>query len=108
MVAKSMDDLVSLCKRRGFVFQSGEIYGGLKGTYDYGPLGVELKHNLKNAWWRAMVYDRDDVEGLDSSILANKLIFKHSGHETTFTDPLVDCRKCKQRMRADKLLKTPN
>ncbi len=103
MVAKSMDDLVSLCKRRGFVFQSGEIYGGLKGTYDYGPLGVEMKRNLKNAWWKAFIYDRDDFEGIDSSILSNKLIFKHSGHEDTFTDPLVDCRKCKQRMRADKL-----
>ncbi len=104
MTAKTMEDLVSLCKRRGFVFQSGEIYGGLKGTYDYGPLGVELKNNLKSAWWRAMIYDRDDIEGLDSSILSNRLIFKHSGHETTFTDPLVDCKKCKQRMRADKLL----
>ncbi|MBD5405245.1 glycine--tRNA ligase [bacterium] len=104
MTAKSMEDLVSLCKRRGFVFQSGEIYGGLKGTYDYGPLGVELKNNLKNAWWRAMIYDRDDTEGLDSAVLSNRLIFKHSGHETTFTDPLVDCKKCKQRMRADKLL----
>ncbi len=103
MVAKSMDDLVSLCKRRGFVFQSGEIYGGLKGTYDYGPLGVELKKNLKNAWWKSFVYDRDDIEGLDSSVLSNPLIFRHSGHETTFTDPLVDCKKCKQRMRADKL-----
>lgn len=103
MVAKTMNDLVSLCKRRGFVFPSGEIYGGLKGTYDYGPLGVELKNNLKSAWWRAFVFDRDDIEGLDSSVLSNPLIFKHSGHETTFTDPLVDCRSCKQRMRADKL-----
>ncbi len=105
MSSKTMDDLVSLCKRRGFVFPSSEIYGGLKGTYDYGPLGVELKNNLKNAWWKFFVYDRDDIEGLDSSILSNKLIFKHSGHESTFTDPLVDCRDCKQRMRADKLLK---
>ena len=105
MVAKTMDELVSLCKRRGFVFQSSEIYGGLKGTYDYGPLGVELKNNLKAAWWKAFIYERDDFEGLDSSILSNRLVFKHSGHEDTFTDPLVDCKKCKQRMRADKLLK---
>ena len=105
MVAKTMDELVSLCKRRGFVFQSSEIYGGLKGTYDYGPLGVELKNNLKAAWWKAFIYERDDFEGIDSSILSNRLVFKHSGHEDTFTDPLVDCKKCKQRMRADKLLK---
>ena len=103
MAAKSMDELVSLCKRRGFIFQSGELYGGLKGFYDYGPLGVELKNNLKAAWWKAMVYDRDDVEGLDSAIVGNRLIYRHSGHEETFTDPLVDCRKCKQRMRLDKL-----
>ena len=105
MVAKTMDDLVSLCKRRGFVFPSSDIYGGLKGTYDYGPLGVELKNNLKKSWWKTFVYLRDDIEGLDSAILSNKFIFKHSGHESTFTDPLVDCKKCKQRMRADKLLK---
>ena len=105
MAIKTMDDLVSLCKRRGFVFPSSEIYGGLKGTYDYGPLGVELKNNLKNAWWKFFVYDRDDIEGIDSAILSNKLVFKHSGHETTFTDPLVDCKSCKQRMRADKLVK---
>ena len=105
MTAKTMDDLVSLCKRRGFVFPSGDIYGGMKGTYDYGPLGVELKNNLKKAWWKSFVYERDDIEGLDSSILSNKLIFKHSGHENTFTDPLVDCKDCKQRMREDKLLK---
>ena len=105
MTAKTMDDLVSLCKRRGFVFPSGDIYGGMKGTYDYGPLGVELKNNLKKAWWKSFVYERDDIEGLDSSILSNKLIFKHSGHENTFTDPLVDCKNCKQRMREDKLLK---
>ncbi|MDR1477144.1 MAG: glycine--tRNA ligase [Rickettsiales bacterium] len=103
MPAKSMEELVSLCKRRGFIFQSGDIYGGLKGFYDYGPLGVELKNNLKAAWWKAMVYDRDDVEGIDASVIGNRLIYKHSGHEATFTDPLVDCRECKQRMRLDKL-----
>ena len=105
MTAKNMEDLVSLCKRRGFIFPASDIYGGLKGTYDYGPLGVELKNNLKAAWWSAMIYDRDDIEGLDSSILGNRLIYKHSGHEDTFSDPLVDCRACKQRMRLDKLVK---
>ena len=81
MTAKTMDELVSLCKRRGFIYQSNEIYGGLRGLYDYGPLGVELKNNLKQAWWRAMVYDRDDVEGLDASILTNPKVLQYSGHE---------------------------
>jgi len=105
-----MDELVALCKRRGFIFQSSDIYGGLQGLYDYGPLGVELKNNLKNAWWRAMVYDRDDVEGLDAAILTNPLTLRYSGHEATFTDPLVDCRNCKSRYRADHLAsdKCPN
>ena len=98
-----MEELVSLCKRRGFIFQSSDIYGGLQGMYDYGPLGVELKNNLKAAWWRAMVYERDDVEGLDAAILTNPLTLKYSGHEDTFTDPLVDCRSCKARHRADHL-----
>jgi glycyl-tRNA synthetase len=96
-----MDELVSLCKRRGFVFQSSDIYGGLQGVYDYGPLGVELKNNLKAAWWRAMVFERDDVEGLDAAILTNTKVLHYSGHEATFTDPLVDCRQCKSRWRAD-------
>jgi len=105
-----MDELVSLCKRRGFIFQSSDIYGGLQGIYDYGPLGVELKNNLKAAWWRSMVYERDDVEGLDAAILTNPLTLKYSGHEDTFTDPLVDCRNCKARHRADHLTerKCPN
>jgi glycyl-tRNA synthetase len=98
-----MDELVSLCKRRGFVFQSSDIYGGLQGIYDYGPLGVELKNNLKAAWWRTMVYERDDVEGLDAAILTNPRVLHYSGHEATFSDPLVDCRKCKSRWRADHL-----
>jgi glycyl-tRNA synthetase len=98
-----MEELVSLCKRRGFIFQSSDIYGGLQGLYDYGPLGVELKNNLKAAWWRAMVYERDDVEGLDAAILTNPLTLRYSGHEETFTDPLVDCRNCKTRHRADHL-----
>ena len=100
-----MDELVALCKRRGFIFQSSDIYGGLQGVYDYGPLGVELKNNLKAAWWRAMVYERDDVEGLDAAILTNPLTLQYSGHEATFTDPLVDCRQCKSRWRADHLEK---
>ena len=98
-----MDELVSLCKRRGFIFQSSEIYGGLQGMYDYGPLGVELKNNLKNAWWKSMVYERDDVEGLDASILTNRLVLNYSGHEDTFTDPMVDCKSCGERFRADQI-----
>ena len=98
-----MEDLVSLCKRRGFVFQSNELYGGMQGLYDYGPLGVELKNNLKAAWWSSMVYERDDVEGLDAAILSKPSVLKFSGHEDTFTDPLTDCRSCKSRWRADSL-----
>ncbi len=98
-----MDELVALCKRRGFIFQSNEIYGGLQGLYDYGPLGVELKNNLKQAWWRELVFDRDDVEGLDASILTKSDVLKYSGHEDTFTDPLVDCKECNSRWRADQL-----
>ena len=98
-----MEDLVALCKRRGFIFQSNEIYGGLQGLYDYGPLGVELKNNLKQAWWREMVFDRDDVEGLDASILTKPNVLKFSGHEDTFSDPMVDCKSCNQRFRADQV-----
>ena len=98
-----MDELVALCKRRGFIFQSNEIYGGLQGLYDYGPLGVELKNNLKQSWWSLMVYDRDDVEGLDASILTHPDVLRFSGHEDTFTDPLVDCKKCKSRWRLDQI-----
>ena len=103
MTAKTMDDLVSLCKRRGFIFQSGEIYGGLQGMYDYGPLGVELKNNLKSAWWASMVYENDNIEGLDASILSNPTVLKYSGHEDTFSDPMVDCKTCKSRFREDQL-----
>ena len=95
-----MEELVALCKRRGFIFQSSEIYGGLQGLYDYGPLGVELKNNLKQSWWASMVYDRDDVEGLDASILTHPEVLKYSGHEDTFSDPMIDCRSCKSRWRA--------
>lgn len=101
MPAVTLDQVVSLCKRRGFIFPGSDIYGGLQGTYDYGPLGVELKNNLKLAWWRANVYERDDMEGLDAAILMNRLTWKYSGHEETFIDPLVDCRACKSRWRAD-------
>ncbi|MBQ9089927.1 MAG: glycine--tRNA ligase [Alphaproteobacteria bacterium] len=101
MPATTMEQLVSLCKRRGFIFQNADIYGGLQGVYDFGPLGVELKNNLKAAWWRSMIYERDDVEGLDASILTHQRVLHYSGHEATFTDPLTDCKKCKNRFRAD-------
>jgi glycyl-tRNA synthetase len=99
-----MEKIVSLCKRRGFIFQSSEIYGGLNGVWDYGPLGVELKRNLKNYWWRTMVHERDDIVGMDGSILMNRLVWKASGHEDTFSDPMVDCRSCKARLRADQVI----
>src|SRR5256886_3067908 len=102
--AQRMEKIVSLCKRRGFIFQSSEIYGGLNGCWDYGPLGVELKRNLKNYWWRVMVHERDDVVGMDGSILMNRAVWKASGHEETFSDPMVDCRSCKARLRADQLV----
>jgi glycyl-tRNA synthetase len=102
--AQRMEKIVSLCKRRGFIFQSSEIYGGLNGLWDYGPLGVELKRNLKNYWWRIMVHERDDVVGTDGSILMNRAVWKASGHEDTFTDPMIDCRTCKARLRADQIV----
>jgi len=98
-----MDQIVSLCKRRGFVFQSSEIYGGLGSCWDYGPYGVELKRNLKDFWWKAMTQKRDDVEGLDAAILMHPQVWVTSGHVSNFTDPLVDCKKCKARFRADQL-----
>jgi glycyl-tRNA synthetase len=104
MAESVMDKLVSLCKRRGFVFQSSEIYGGLGSVWDYGPLGVELKKNVKDSWWRAMVHARDDIEGLDAAILMHPRVWEASGHVAGFTDPLVDCRACKARFRADKLV----
>jgi len=96
-----MEKLVSLAKRRGFVFQSSEIYGGLGSVWDYGPLGVELKRNIKDRWWKAMVHARDDIEGLDAGILMSPRVWEASGHVAGFTDPLVDCKHCKQRFRAD-------
>jgi glycyl-tRNA synthetase len=101
MAASSLEQIVSLAKRRGFVFPSSSVYGGLASTWDYGPLGVELKNNVKRAWWKAVVHDRDDMEGLDAAILMNRLVWKYSGHEDTFSDPMTDCRSCKVRSRAD-------
>ena len=98
-----MDELVALCKRRGFIYQSAEIYGGLQGVYDYGPLGVELKNNLKSSWWKSMIYENDNIEGIDAAILTNPLILKYSGHEDTFSDPMVDCKSCNLRFRADQV-----
>src|SRR3989454_973320 len=98
---KIMDKLVSLAKRRGFVFQSSEIYGGLGSVWDYGPLGVELKKNIKERWWRSMVHDREDIEGLDAAILMHPKVWEASGHVSGFSDPLVDCKHCKNRFRAD-------
>src|ERR1044072_197252 len=98
---KTMDKLVSLAKRRGFVFQSSEIYGGLGSVWDYGPLGVELKKNIKERWWRSMVHEREDIEGLDAAILMHPKVWDASGHVAAFTDPLVDCKHCKNRFRAD-------
>jgi glycyl-tRNA synthetase len=97
-----MDKIVSLAKRRGFVFQSSEIYGGLNGCWDYGPLGVEMLNNIKSSWWRRMTY-RNDIEGIDASILMHPKVWEASGHVENFTDPMVDCKECKARFRADSL-----
>src|SRR6266480_3954644 len=102
--SQRMEKIVSLCKRRGFIFQSSEIYGGLNGVWDYGPLGVELKRNLKNYWWRVMVHERNDIVGLDGSILTNSAVLSASGHVDGFSDLLIDCRTCKSRMRLDQLV----
>ena len=99
----SMDTLVSLCKRRGFVFPASEIYGGFGSTYDYGPLGVELKRNIKDAWWRSMVRERSDIVGIDTAIIQSPRVWEASGHVQNFSDPMVDCRECKGRFRADHL-----
>src|SRR5881398_3519771 len=99
-----MEKIVSLCKRRGFVFQSSEIYGGLNGAWDYGPLGVELKRNLKNYWWQVIVHERDDVVGMDGSILTHPAVLRASGHVEGFSDPMADCRTCKAHLRADQLV----
>lgn len=98
-----MEKIISLCKRRGFVYQGSEIYGGLAGTWDYGPLGVELKNNVKQLWWRMFVQERDDMCGLDAAILMNPKAWEASGHVSGFSDPLVECKKCKRRFRADQV-----
>jgi glycyl-tRNA synthetase len=98
-----MEKIVSLCKRRGFIFQSSEIYGGLSACWDYGPIGVELKRNVKEAWWRSMVKEREDIVGIDASILMHRSVWKASGHEAGFADPLRECKACHQRWRADHL-----
>ena len=103
MPAPDLDTIVSLAKRRGFVFPSAEIYGGFANTYDYGPLGAELKRNIREAWWKAMVRDRDDVVGLDAALISNPRVWVASGHVATFADPLVDCKRCHQRWRLDHL-----
>ena len=103
MPADRIETIVSLCKRRGFVYPCGEIYGGTRSAWDYGPLGVELKENIKRAWWRAMVQGRDDIVGLDSSVILPRAVWVASGHVTAFHDPLVECTSCHRRYRADQL-----
>lgn len=100
---KVMENIISLAKRRGFIFQGSEIYGGLAGTWDYGPLGVALKNNIKNLWWKRFVSDREDIFGIDASIIMNQNVWKATGHAQGFSDPLVECAKCKHRFRADQL-----
>lgn len=100
----SMDQVVSLCKRRGFIFPGSEIYGGLANTWDYGPYGVQLKQNIKNYWWKKFVQERDDIVGLDSAIFLNPKVWEASGHIESFSDPLIDCKVCKERIRGDKLI----
>src|SRR5690606_25831168 len=99
----TLEDIASLAKRRGFIYQGSEIYGGLAGTWDYGPLGVTLKRNIMNLWWKTFVESRDDMYGVDAAILMNQKVWQASGHTKTFTDPLVECSNCKGRFRADKI-----
>ena len=106
--AGSMDKIVALCKRRGFIFQSSEIYGGINGFWDYGPAGAELKRNIKDAWWNDVVRGRTDVVGIDGTIITHPRVWEASGHTTAFTDPMVDCRSCKKRYRADQLCEENN
>lgn len=105
--SNAMEPIVALCKRRGFIFQSSEIYGGYNGFFDYGPLGSEIKKNIKDAWWRDMVHRRDDIVGLDSSIIMSPKIWVASGHVGGFSDPMVDCKASKMRYRADQLYYAP-
>jgi glycyl-tRNA synthetase len=103
MAELTMDKIVSLCKRRGFIFQSSEIYGGLNGAYDYGPLGVQLKNNIRDFWWKEMTQMHDNIVGLDASILMASKVWEASGHISNFSDPMVDCKQCKSRFRADQI-----
>ena len=98
-----LEDIVSLCKRRGFIFPGSDVYGGLSGTWDYGPLGVQLKRNIMQLWWRMFVDDREDMFGIDAAILMNQKVWQASGHVDTFTDPMVECSNCHGRFRADKI-----
>ena len=98
-----MDKIVSLCKRRGFIFPGSEIYGGLAGTWDLGPLGTELADNIKKGWWRKFVSGREDIYGVKTSVLMNSKVWEASGHLKSFVDPMIDCKKCKSRFRADKI-----
>ncbi len=107
MAESSIEKIVSLCKRRGFIFQSPEIYGGFGAVYDYGPLGIELKNNISQLWWRAMTQVHENIVGLDSGILMHPKIWEASGHVDEFNDPLIDCKKCKGRFRADQHENTP-
>jgi glycyl-tRNA synthetase len=100
---QSMEDIISLCKRRGFIFQGSEIYGGLAGTWDYGPLGVTLKNNIRNYWWKKFVTDREDMYGVDAAILMNQKVWQATGHVSGFSDPLSECKKCKKRFRTDQM-----
>ena len=106
MAEDKIKNLINLCKSRGFVYQGSEIYGGLANTWDYGPLGVELKNNIKREWWNYFVQKRDDMVGIDTGILMNPKIWEVSGHVSSFADPLIDCKSCKNRYRADDLIKT--
>src|SRR3989344_5108274 len=98
-----MQKIMALAKRRGFIYQGSEIYGGYQGFWDYGPAGVELKNNLKREWWKSMVYEREDVVGMDAAIVMNPNVWEASGHTSAFTDPLVECKNCHNRFRADKI-----
>src|ERR1035438_3825614 len=106
----TLEDIVNLCKRRGFIYQGSDIYGGLAGTWDYGPLGTQLKRNITNLWWQNFVEERDDMFGIDSAILMNAKVWQASGHVDTFSDPLVECTNCHSRFREDKIdtSKCPN
>jgi len=97
-----MEKITALCKRRGFIYPGSEIYSGLTGTWDYGPLGTELKRNIKNEWWKSIVQLREDVVGIDTAIMMNPTVWEKSGHTSAFTDPLVECKVCHKRFREDK------